>query len=102
MNMKKMTLANLMVAIVTLGASTLASAEGVEVDNIKAKTTVNGAVLQGALGDGNELNTTIGGVSGNVKGKNIDLETNVNGAVTNIAIGNKNKSNLNIGGVSSH
>lgn len=102
MNMKKITLASLMVAVIAFGVSTLASAEGVKVKDIQAKTTVTGAVTQAAIGDKNEQDLTIGGVSGNVEGDKIKLETTVTGAVTQVAVGDKNKQRMNIGGVTGH
>ena len=100
MNMKKMTLASLIV-IVALSVSSLACAD-VKVDNIKANTTVNGAVTAVTVGNDNKLVTNVGSVSGNVEGKSIELQTTVNGAVTNVAIGNRIESIVGVGSVTSH
>jgi len=100
MNMKKMTLASLIV-IVALSVSSLACAD-VKVDNIKANTTLNGAVTAVAVGNDDKLVTNVGSVSGNVEGKSIELQTTVNGAVTNVAIGNRIESIVGVGSVTSH
>lgn len=102
MKMKKVTFVSWMLAVITFCVSTLASAEGgVNVDNIRARTTITGAVTQFALGNGNDQSFTAGGVSGNVQGKSIDTETTITGAVTQGAIGNDNTQSMNLGGVTS-
>jgi|GEM_PF-3424626 len=92
-----------LLVIFGLVSSSVVMAEGVKLNDLDANTNVQGAVLHGAWGDKNEVNTNIGGVQGNVEatGK-VKLNTNVQGAVTNIVKGDKNKSNLNVGGITSH
>lgn len=92
-----------LLVILGLVSSSVVIAEGVKLKDLEASTTVQGAVLHGAWGDNNEVNSNIGGVQGNVEstGK-VKLDTHVNGAVTNLVKGDKNKSNLNVGGITSH
>jgi len=97
--MKKVLLSAVLVSM----SVSLSFAEGVKLNgNVDQTTNVQGAILQGAWGKGNKLNTNIGGIQGDVKvGGNVRQTTNVQGAVTNIVKGKNNESNLNIGGISS-